>query len=738
MSETTSRAAHQFAKAPGSKRSMAEIGTPSSPLTTLPPQKMAVGSASPMFQAMMEHKFGKKKPKCNFEPLSPATLSLINDIDGKSNRARAINIKKEGETDEEEEIVAMSLDFEETLRMLSDLPDPLHEDSLEKLKVEHEDVDFKGHPIFAGGDEDLTHGIIIGDLLGEEIPWLEDGIHSTHVSDVAGLSSTSSASSAAISRTLHPGGASSSSLRNVTSSPRLPFSVASIDVVEHSRLLTQSVKRASFSDHPSEEEEQPPPLYHVSDLQAQSTVANGSSRINGINSIGGNSSGGSSSSSNVAGASVTAGLSPTSSVNAVAAATLAKTAATVLGSIGGSPLSGSPGSMGLAGSGNASLLGNHIGASASAAGGIQVETAIPELRMSLQPGADVSLWDAHASVRQGAGAHGTTDPHLLHAFLDGDGLTAMGSMSMSPPSHSLFLSLGLEGVPMKSEPFGDSHDSLILDHLIDSLPIGSSSDGSNYSSDTGNLLRHKMKPRRASTGGAMGIGGSISAPTSPKSAAAASGQVIKTSGQYVGMSTRDAHNAMERERRVGLRSSFDRLRQEIPRLQAGRAPSLQILQEAANYIKSLRDEDARIEAEVKHLRMMNTAMRERMNLPVDPIPEASETTPLAATAATSISSTSSAPSMTASVITTAGGVGLSGIPYQHQASSPSAPLLASSVDLLTHETSLALGLSVPDFHDPLLASANALSNASTHTALGLTSAPTTTLSSIEKFLAEEI
>ena len=54
---------------------------------------------------------------------------------------------------------------------------------------------------------------------------------------------------------------------------------------------------------------------------------------------------------------------------------------------------------------------------------------------------------------------------------------------------------------------------------------------------------------------------------------------------------RTAHNAMERERRVNLRRCFDSLRAVVPRLHDSKAPALHVLNEATQYVLSLRAEE---------------------------------------------------------------------------------------------------------------------------------------------------
>ncbi len=181
----------------------------------------------------------------------------------------------------------------------------------------------------------------------------------------------------------------------------------------------------------------------------------------------------------------------------------------------------------------------------------------------------------------------------------------------------------------------------------------------------------------------------------------------------MGMSTRDAHNAMERERRVGLRSSFDRLRVEIPRIQASRAPSLQVLQEAATYIKDLREEDARMQSEISQLRLANTALRDRMQLPGS---EAGPAAQLSATcaSASSTSSAAGAPLSPSAVIAAASA-------HAAQQSARATSLLPSALELLGHLHSEGMERSHFGHADPLLGTAQS----------------TTTLSSIEKFLAGE-
>jgi hypothetical protein len=86
--------------------------------------------------------------------------------------------------------------------------------------------------------------------------------------------------------------------------------------------------------------------------------------------------------------------------------------------------------------------------------------------------------------------------------------------------------------------------------------------------------------------------------------------IVKSSGQYRGMTMRDAHNAMERERRVQLRENFEALRLEVPNLkEADKAATLQILREATTFIQRLRDEERRFMDEKQRLKSLNDALR---------------------------------------------------------------------------------------------------------------------------------
>jgi len=82
--------------------------------------------------------------------------------------------------------------------------------------------------------------------------------------------------------------------------------------------------------------------------------------------------------------------------------------------------------------------------------------------------------------------------------------------------------------------------------------------------------------------------------------------------QYRGMSQRDAHNAMERERRVQLRENFEALRAEVPSLRdADKAATLQILREATAYIKRIRDEEKQLLEEKAQLIAINDSLRKK-------------------------------------------------------------------------------------------------------------------------------
>lgn len=107
-------------------------------------------------------------------------------------------------------------------------------------------------------------------------------------------------------------------------------------------------------------------------------------------------------------------------------------------------------------------------------------------------------------------------------------------------------------------------------------------------------------------GDGSGMGGGLSAGMDPS---------MKISGQYRGMSMRDAHNAMERERRVQLRENFEALRQEVPNLRdSEKAATLQILREATTFIQRLRDEERRLLEEKEQLRSVNDNLRRNARL----------------------------------------------------------------------------------------------------------------------------
>jgi hypothetical protein len=90
---------------------------------------------------------------------------------------------------------------------------------------------------------------------------------------------------------------------------------------------------------------------------------------------------------------------------------------------------------------------------------------------------------------------------------------------------------------------------------------------------------------------------------------------VKASGQYRGMSQRDAHNAMERERRIQLRENFECLRSEVPALRdADKAATLQILREATTYIQRMRDEEKRLVEEKAQLLALNETLRQNATL----------------------------------------------------------------------------------------------------------------------------
>eukprot|EP00045_Choanoeca_perplexa_P007811 m.71912 g.71912 ORF g.71912 m.71912 type:complete len:397 (+) comp14228_c0_seq1:246-1436(+) len=90
---------------------------------------------------------------------------------------------------------------------------------------------------------------------------------------------------------------------------------------------------------------------------------------------------------------------------------------------------------------------------------------------------------------------------------------------------------------------------------------------------------------------------------------------VKTTGQYRGMSQRDAHNAMERERRIQLRENFECLRSEVPALRdADKAATLQILREATAYIQRMRDEEKRLVEEKAQLLSLNESLRQNATL----------------------------------------------------------------------------------------------------------------------------
>eukprot|EP00730_Choanoeca_flexa_P014718 TRINITY_DN6538_c0_g1_i1.p1 TRINITY_DN6538_c0_g1~~TRINITY_DN6538_c0_g1_i1.p1 ORF type:complete len:390 (+),score=121.09 TRINITY_DN6538_c0_g1_i1:290-1459(+) len=102
---------------------------------------------------------------------------------------------------------------------------------------------------------------------------------------------------------------------------------------------------------------------------------------------------------------------------------------------------------------------------------------------------------------------------------------------------------------------------------------------------------------------------------------------VKASGQYRGMSQRDAHNAMERERRIQLRENFESLRAEVPALcDVDKAATLSILREATAYIEKIKAEEqalmqqkAQLLAENERLRRSATLLHHHDDSDVPPL-----------------------------------------------------------------------------------------------------------------------
>jgi hypothetical protein len=89
----------------------------------------------------------------------------------------------------------------------------------------------------------------------------------------------------------------------------------------------------------------------------------------------------------------------------------------------------------------------------------------------------------------------------------------------------------------------------------------------------------------------------------------------KPMGPFRGMTQRDAHNAMERERRVQLRENFEALRSEVPTLHdTDKAATLQILREATTFIQRMREEEKQLMDEKAQLIAVNEALRKQATL----------------------------------------------------------------------------------------------------------------------------
>jgi hypothetical protein len=76
---------------------------------------------------------------------------------------------------------------------------------------------------------------------------------------------------------------------------------------------------------------------------------------------------------------------------------------------------------------------------------------------------------------------------------------------------------------------------------------------------------------------------------------------------------RAAHNAMERNRRVNLRKCFDDLRAVLPRLRDGKAPALQVLREAEQFIHALHKEEQDLLATKTQLIQQNNTIRSQVS-----------------------------------------------------------------------------------------------------------------------------
>jgi len=186
----------------------------------------------------------------------------------------------------------------------------------------------------------------------------------------------------------------------------------------------------------------------------------------------------------------------------------------------------------------------------------------------------------------------------------------------SPVGGSYFLQFG-------NECLNDNIDDLLTSDIFAPMPHGADADSAYHSSPSSPGAQAKHQSGRESSTGHKISGKTSSQDDGTKRRKSSPSEClqrrpsgmtytseVKSTGQYRGMSQRDAHNAMERERRIQLRENFESLRSEVPSLRdADKAATLQILREATTYIKRMRDEEKQLVEEKAQLLSINEALR---------------------------------------------------------------------------------------------------------------------------------
>jgi len=124
----------------------------------------------------------------------------------------------------------------------------------------------------------------------------------------------------------------------------------------------------------------------------------------------------------------------------------------------------------------------------------------------------------------------------------------------------------------------------------------------------------KATATKAATSATPAKIGSSAGAKQPQPAAlvrAAADTIIRAPGTYGGLTSRAAHNAMERDRRISLRDSYEALRLQVPALaHVTKASSLQILQGAARCVRRLVQEEQQLLRDIATLKRARSGTAE--------------------------------------------------------------------------------------------------------------------------------